>query len=308
MKPPKIVVVGSSNTDMVVKTARIPAPGETLVGGDLLMTAGGKGANQAVAAARLGGDVAFVGRVGMDMFGDRALADISAAGVDVSYVIRDPKAPSGVALIFVDDTGQNSIVVAPGANGLLTPADVDAARPAFERADVVVAQFEVPLDAVARVIDLARELGTPIIIDPAPATPIPHGFLDGVDFITPNDHEACALLGRPLDNSFDGPAAARALLAVGVKTAIITLGSKGALVATRDGCFEVDAPEVLAVDSTAAGDCFTGGLAVGLREGMGLDGAVSFACAAAALSVTKMGAQDSMPGRAEVEMKLRNII
>src|SRR2546423_5944685 len=201
---PKIVVVGSSNTDMVVRTPNVPGPGETVLGGEFIMVAGGKGANQAVAASRLGADVTFVGRLGRDVFGDRSIANIGAAGVITRYVVRDEEAPSGVALICVSEGGENAIVVAPGANSRLSSEDVDAARPAIEVCDIVAIQFETPLETVRHAIDLARQLGKSLIVNPAPARAIPDGFLDGVDIITPNEVEAKMLLGWPAHAPFFG--------------------------------------------------------------------------------------------------------
>src|SRR5258708_13298443 len=198
---------------MVVKTGRIPMPGETVLGGDFFMTPGGKGANQAVAAAKLGAQVWFVGRVGNDVFGDRAIESIAAAGVDTSFVKRDPDAPSGVALIFVDEMGQNSIVVASGANSKVSREDLEAARPAFEEVGIVVLEFEIPVDTVAWAISLARELGKRVMLNPAPVPPgLPANFFRGVDILTPNEHEACMILGRTLEYSFDGANTARELL------------------------------------------------------------------------------------------------
>lgn len=301
----RVVVVGSSNTDMVVRTRRIPAPGETVLGGDFQMVPGGKGANQAVAAARLGAEVTLVARVGADVFGEQAIASIGAAGVSTRYILRDAAAPSGVALIFVEEAGQNSIVVAPGANARLRPEDVDAARPAFAAADVVVLQLEVPLETVGRAISLAREVGKQVILNPAPAADLPAGFLEGVTVITPNEVEAAMLLGWPMDKPLDGEEAARALLDRGVSAAVVTLGPQGAAVATSGRTWRVEALPVQPVDTTAAGDCFTGALACALGEGQEIGAAVAFANAAAALSVTRPGAQPSMPTRQEVEGSMR---
>jgi len=301
MQQARVVVVGSSNTDLVVRAKRIPVPGETVLGGDLLIASGGKGANQAVAAARLGAEVTLVARVGTDMFGDRALEEIASSGVRTDYVVRDPEEPSGTALIVVDDSGQNSIVVAPGANAHLTPEDVDAARPAFEEADVVVLQFEILLGTVAHAMALAKELNKRVVLNPAPARSIPEGFLRGVDVITPNEIEAAMLLGWEVGESFNGVAAAQALLEHGVSAAVVTLGDQGAVAVTPDRVREIAPFLVEAVDTTAAGDCFTGALACALGEGMRLGAATRFANAAAALSVTRLGAQPSMPNREEVE-------
>jgi ribokinase len=301
VKRAKVVVIGSSNTDMAVKTPRIPAPGETVLGGDFMMTSGGKGANQAVAASRLGAAVTLIARVGMDVFGDRTVANIGAAGVNTKYIVRDSRAASGVALICVAEDGQNSIVVAGGANNRLSPADIDAARTVIEEADVVTLQFETPLDTVAHAIRVVKELGKRIVVNPAPACELPTGFLEGVDVITPNEVEAAMLLGLAPDECLDGPDAAARLLVLGVGAAVITLGSEGAVCGTHGRVQNILGKRVVAVDTTAAGDCFTGALACALGEGQELGPAVSFANAAAALSVTRLGAQTSMPTRREVD-------
>lgn len=297
----KVVVVGSSNTDMVVRTPHIPAPGETVLGGDFMIVSGGKGANQAVAASRLGGDVAFVARVGRDVFGDRAVASIGAAGVITRYIARDERTPSGVALICVAESGQNAIVVASGANAQLSPADVEAANQAFTEADAVVVQFETPLETVAHVIALAKQSAKRVILNPAPAQSLPSGFLNGVDVITPNEIEAAMLLGWSPDAPFDASEAAVQLRQLGVGTAIITIGEGGAVVADAEGVRQIPGYLVQALDTTAAGDCFTGALTVALGEGEAIGVAVAFANAAAALSVTRLGAQTSIPTRADVE-------
>ena len=303
-----IVVIGSSNTDMVVRTPHIPAPGETILGDELVMVSGGKGANQAVAAARLGADVTLVARTGMDLFGDRAVREIAASGVNTDFVVRDPDAPSGVALICVADDGQNSIVVAPGANGRLCPADVDAALPAIREAECVVLQLEIPLETVSHAIAAAKRLGKRVIVNPAPARELPSGFLEGVDVLTPNEIESAMLLkmmdGPPLNPALAG----RALLGLGPEEVIVTVGSEGAVVVAGDEVTRVPALPVRAIDTTAAGDCFTGALACALAEGKELFEAARFAAAAAGLSVTKLGAQSSMPTRAEVEKALAGTV
>jgi ribokinase len=300
----RIVVVGSSNTDMVVKTERIPAPGETVLGEGFVMVPGGKGANQAVAAARLGAEATFVARLGADVFGDQSAASISAAGVDTTWLARDPSHPTGVALIFVDAIGQNSIVVAPGANMAVSRDDVDRARPALERANVLVLQCEIPIETVGHAIELGKELGKTVVLNPAPARPLPEGLLLGLDVVTPNEVEACTILGHAWDESFDPAQAARELLGLGASAAIITLGARGAVVAAAGQVRRVPPRAVRAVDTTAAGDCFTGALACALGEGASLDTAVDFATAAAAISVTRMGAMPSLPSRREVEALL----
>jgi ribokinase len=300
----RVVVIGSINTDMVVKMPRIPLPGETIIGGDFVMTRGGKGANQAVAAARLGADVTFVGRVGEDVFGERAVSSMRTAGVDTSCVTVDYGTPSGVALIFVGGDGQNSIAVAPGANSRLAPEHVDAARAAIKRADVVVLQLEMPMETVERAVEVADEVGALVVLNPAPAAQIPERILRLVDVLTPNEFEAATMLGRAIDNRYTPAFAARDLLAMGVQSVVLTLGSEGAVCATEVRTQEIPGKRVRAVDATGAGDCFTGALACAIGEGKELSVAVHFANAAAAVSVTRMGAQASMPTREEVEASI----
>lgn len=297
----KIVVVGSSNTDMIVKLSRLPKPGETIGDGAFSTAAGGKGANQAVAAARAGADVGLVARVGGDSFGEQAITGFVGDGIDVGHVTRDPAVPSGVALIFVDESGENSIAVAPGANAGLTPKDVEAAKELIAGADVVVMQLETPLETVGRAAMLAREHGARVILNPAPAQPLSDEILGNVSILTPNESEAELLTGIQVEGDAGAEEAARALVARGVETVILTLGSRGAFVFESASGELVPGFEVDAVDTTAAGDVFNGSLAVGLAEGMPLARAVGFANAAAALSVTKLGAQPSAPTRAEIE-------
>jgi len=297
----KIVVVGSSNTDMIAKLPRLPKPGETIGEGAFSTAAGGKGANQAVAAARAGAEVGLVARVGDDSFGEQAIAGFVADGINVQHVTRDPSAPSGVALIFVDDKGENSIAVAPGANAGLTPEDVDEAEELIGAANVVVMQLETPLDTVERAAALACKHGARVILNPAPAQPLSDEILANVSILTPNESEAELLTGVPVEDDAGAEEAARALVARGVKTVILTLGSRGAFVFESDSGELVPGFKVDAVDTTAAGDVFNGTLAVGLAEGMPFTGAVRFAAAAAALSVTRLGAQPSAPTRSEID-------
>jgi ribokinase len=297
----KIVVVGSSNTDMIVKLPRLPKPGETISGGAFSTAAGGKGANQAVAAARAGAEVGLVARVGGDSFGEQAITGFVGDGIDVGHVTRDPAVPSGVALIFVDESGENSIAVAPGANAGLTPKDVEAAKELIAGADVVVMQLETPLETVERAAVLAREHGARVILNPAPAQPLSDEILGNVSILTPNESEAELLTGIQVEGHAGAEEAARALVARGVETVILTLGSRGAFVFESASGELVPGFDVDAVDTTAAGDVFNGTLAVGLAEGMPLARAVGFANAAAALSVTKLGAQPSAPTRAEID-------
>jgi ribokinase len=297
----KIVVVGSSNTDMIVQLPHLPKPGETVSGGAFSTAAGGKGANQAVAAARAGANVGLVARVGEDSFGEQAIAGFVGDGIDVSHVTRNPAAPSGVALIFVDDGGENCIAVAPGANATLTPEDVEAAEDLITGAEVVVMQLETPIETVGRAAALAREHGVRVILNPAPARQLSDEILGNVSILTPNESEAELLTGIQVSDDAGAEEAARALSARGVDIVILTLGSRGAYVFESDSGELVPGFEVQVVDTTAAGDVFNGSLAVGLAEGLPLARAVRFANAAAALSVTRLGAQPSAPTRSEIE-------
>ena len=297
MASPRLLIVGSSNTDLIVRADRLPGPGETVLGGDLITVPGGKGANQAVAAARLGAAVTFVARVGQDMFGQAALDNFRREGLNTGYVIQDATAPSGVALIVVGPNGQNLIAVAPGANSRLTPPDVEAARPAFAEASVVLLQLETPLEAVLAAAQAGQAAGALVILNPAPAQPLAEALYSSVDLLTPNETEARLLTGEHTPE-----AAAAILLKRGVRTVIITVGESGALLATQfDPMRRIPGFHVQAVDTTAAGDAFTGGLSVALARGQPRESAVRFAHAVAALSVTRLGAQPSLPTAAEVE-------
>ncbi len=304
MARPRILVIGSSNTDMIIKLDRIPRPGETILGGEFTTAAGGKGANQAVAAARAGGDVTFVARVGQDMFGEQALAGFVHDGIHVEYVTRDQAAPSGVALIFVAKDGENSIAVAGGANGRLSPADVKKVKGALAGARAVVMQLETPLATVQAAAELAVRAKVPVILNPAPARVLPDKLLKLVSILTPNETEAELLTGIQVTDDATAEKAAEKLRARGVETVILTLGARGAFVATASTRELVPGFPVKAVDSTAAGDVFNGALAVALGEGRALLQAVRFANAAAAISVTRLGAQPSAPRRKEIELLL----
>jgi ribokinase len=301
MSKKSIVVVGSSNTDMIIKLARIPRPGETVLGGEFFSAAGGKGANQAVGAARAGGRVTFVARVGNDIFGDQAVAGFRKDGINVDCVFRDRAAPSGVALIFVAKDGENSIAVAGGANARLMPADVKRAARAIRSAAVLVAQLETPLETVQAAAGIAAKAGVRFILNPAPARTLPDSLLTLVSILTPNETEAEILTGINVTDASTASKAADQLLARGVKTVILTLGSRGAFLADASGKQLVRGFKVKAVDTTAAGDIFNGALAVALAEKKSLPAAVRFANAAAAISVTRWGAQPSAPTRTEIE-------
>lgn len=297
----KIVVVGSSNTDLIVRLPRLPAPGESVIGGNLMMAAGGKGANQAVAAARGGGRVALIARVGTDSYGKESVAGFRGERINLRGLVRDPKNPSGVALIFVSAQGENSIAVANGANDFLSPADVRRSASLIRSAGILVTQLEIPLETVAAALQLARENGIPTILNPAPARKVPRALLANVTYLTPNETECEILTGLKLrgDKRMIRRAAA-ILLAQGVQGVIITLGRRGAYVATATLSKFVPAHSVKAIDTTGAGDVFNGGLAVALLEGGPLLDAVRFASAAAALSVTRAGAQTSAPTRSAI--------
>lgn len=296
----EIVVVGSSNTDMILKVSRIPRPGETILGGEFLTAAGGKGANQAVAAACAGGTVALVARVGHDMFGERAIAGLIEKGIRVDHVTYDD-APSGVALIFVAEDGENSIGVGSGANARLSPSDVMRAKDKFASAGVVVLQLETPLETVHAAAELGRQNESVVILNPAPARALSDQLLRNVSIITPNETEAELLTGIAVTDDASCRRAADALLARGVGTVIITLGARGAFLATADLQQLIPGFRVTPVDTTAAGDTFNGALAVAIAEGTSPIDAIRFANAAAAISVTRFGAQPSAPSRKEIE-------
>jgi ribokinase len=300
-----VAVVGSVNTDLVVRTPRLPAPGQTVAGSDLSTGGGGKGANQAVAAARLGAAVRFLGRVGDDAFGQAARASLAADGVDVAALLTTPGRPSGVALIVVDARGQNQIAVAPGANAGLSVDDVESAFPRLRECAVLLLQLEVPIEATTRAARLAHEAGLLVILNPAPAPagPLPPELLAAVGLIVPNEHEAAALTGRPAVDRASADAAARQLVELGPASAIVTLGDQGALVLEGGAATHLPAPSVDAVDTTAAGDAFCGGLAVALARGQDLVAAARFASRVAGLAVTRPGAQASMPTLADVEAR-----
>lgn len=302
MGRPRIVVVGSSNVDMVVKADEIPVGGQTVLGGDFVMVPGGKGANQAVCAAKLGAEVTLVARIGDDVFGQTSLANFDRVGVNTTYVTKDAGAPSGVALIVVDKRGENAIVVAPGANHRLSPSDVDAAKDVIAAADAVVLQLEIPAETVEHTVELAQSLGVSVVLNPAPIRPLPLETLRKVGVLIPNQHEAAGLLGRP-ETAFDldAEAAARRLREAGAKNVIITLGSRGAYVLSDEESGYIEPMRVTAVDTTAAGDAFTASVACAMAEGMGLLEAARFASRVAAIVVTRLGAQPSMPTRDEVE-------
>lgn len=297
-----VLVVGSTNTDMVIKARHLPRPGETILGGTFLMNPGGKGGNQAVAVARLGGQVTFVCKTGSDIFGHQSLQLFEEEGINTSYIFSDSEHPSGVALITVDEKAENCIVVASGANAHLTPADLAKASEAIRQADLILMQLEIPMDTVEYVAETAYRLGKKVILNPAPAHPLSAELLKHLYMITPNETEAEMISGVKITDEATAVEAARVLSAMGVQNVIITLGSKGALAYCGGNVDFVPALKVNAVDTTAAGDVFNGALTVALSEGRSLTEAVRFACKASAISVTRVGAQSSAPYRNEVDI------
>lgn len=299
MSNKKIYVVGSANTDMVVKTDKHPLPGETKMGGVFFMNPGGKGANQAVAAARLGGEVCFVGKIGDDIFGRQTLLGLDKEYIDTKYVFTDDQTPSGTALIVVNAEGENCIVVAPGANANLSPSDLDAVDTISEAA-IILMQLEIPLETIKAVAYKAKQNKQRVIINPAPAQALDDDLLNGLFLITPNETEASVLTGIKVEDQETASKAAEALLEKGVQNVIITLGKKGAYFQNNVLKIKIDAPLVNALDTTAAGDTFSGAIAVAITEGQDWDHALSFAIQAASISVTRMGAQSSIPFRSEL--------
>lgn len=290
----KIVVVGSFNMDLTTYMERLPRPGETVHGRQFVTGPGGKGSNQAVAAARLGAEVTFVGRVGMDGFGDTAIQTWQAEGINTRYVVRDSENATGVAPIFVDDSGENCIVVALGANLAVSPADVDAASDVIAQADVLVVQLEIDLNTVAHALRVAKQHGVRTILNPAPAAQLPESTLALADYLTPNETELETLLGSVPDDL-------RQAVKLPQQTLVMTAGARGARWATQSDSGDVPTYKVQVVDTTGAGDAFNAGLAVALAEGKALTDAIAFANATAAMCVTRPGTAPSMPQRAEVE-------
>ena len=297
---PRVMIIGSYNTDLAVRTPRMPVGGETILGGGFKIGPGGKGANQAVAAARLGAHTSMLVRLGSDLFGDQAADNLRKEGVSPDYLLRSSDSHTGVAFIIVDDQGENMIVVAGGANNQLSAADVQQARPAIEQAGVLLLQLEIPMEAVEAAVRIARQAGVKVILNPAPGRKLDAALLRMVDVLTPNETEAQIITGLPVESPAQAEAAARSLLAAGVGAVVITLGGKGALAVTPDSVQHVPGRPVQVVDTTGAGDAFSGALAVALAEGQALVPAVAFANAAAALQVTRFGTAPAMPYREEV--------
>ena len=295
----KIIVIGSANTDMVVKAAKLPLPGETLLGGTFFMNAGGKGANQAVAAARLGGNVILVTKVGDDIFGKQTREGLQKENINTDFVFVDEQAPSGTALIMVNEEGENCIVVAPGANANLLPADIEKVENA-KGADIILMQLEIPMETIASVAKKAKSINQKVIINPAPAQKLDDELLHGLFLIIPNETEASLLTGITVSDEVTASQAADIFLHKGVQNVIITLGSQGAYFKNSALSLMIDAPIVKAMDTTAAGDTFCGAMAVAITENMDWKKAIQFAVEAASISVTRLGAQASVPYRNEI--------
>lgn len=297
-----IIVVGSSNTDMVINADHLPVPGETIMGGSFMMNFGGKGANQAVAAARLNGNVHFIAKIGKDLFGKRSIEQYEDEGIHVEQIYSDPVLPSGVALIIVDANGENSIVVASGANSSLSPEDIKKAHSVIEKGDIMLIQLEIPIETVEYAAHLAKEKGIKVILNPAPARPLSDRLLKNLYMIIPNETEAEILSGVKVTDWESAQKAADIIHAKGANIVVITLGSKGALIKEEGQYHKVPVPKVKAIDTTAAGDTFCGAVCVALTENMSVLDAVKFANKCASITVTRMGAQSSLPYRREIDV------
>ncbi len=301
-----ITVIGSSNTDMIIKVPRIPKAGEIILGGKFSTAAGGKGANQAVAAVRAGGNVTFIGRVGDDIFGEQAIKGLEKEGINVDFVIKDKEAPSGIAEILVAEEGGNSIAVASGANQNLSVYDVIAAKKAILESDILLMQLEIPLKTIEYAAKLAYDNGIKVILNPTPGQALPISILKTVSILTPNESEAEMLTGIKIEDESAAEDAGKILMSKGVNKVIITIGKKGALILDSSGSDLVGGFKVNAIDTTVAGDVFNGALAVAIAEKTNIWEAVKFSNAAAALSVTKLGAQSSVPNRKDILEFLQN--
>lgn len=304
MNTNRIVVVGSSNTDMTVRSKFLPAPGETIIGSGFRMGQGGKGANQAVAAKKLGGNVDFICKLGEDIFGENALRHYREVGLDTSYMLKSVK-PSGVALITVDSKAENSIVVASGANGDMKAEDVESMASVIRGAKILLLQLEIPMDAVVRAAQIAHEAGVMVVLNPAPAAFLPDELLQCISILVPNQNECSYISGMEVTDIESAAKAADLIKGKGVHDVIVTLGAEGSLV-SNSSVSRFPAIKVSAVDTTAAGDTFCAGLCVALSEGRSLSDAVRFATAASAISVQRPGAQESVPTREEVDKLLEN--
>lgn len=298
----KILVIGSLNMDMVISVRELPRRGETILGGSPDYIPGGKGANQACAAGKLGGTVAMLGKVGRDAMGRTLKENLAAAGVDVAHVEETPDAPTGMAVIYVSETGSNSIVVVPGANALCDRDYIEANEALIAASDIIVLQLEIPYEAVFRAVELAKKHGRLVVLNPAPAPDsLPPQVIAGLDYFTPNETELARIAGLPVGNTEEAVTAGKKLVSQGVGTVLATLGEAGALLVTAEDAQVIPSLRVKAVDTTAAGDTFNGAFVTALSEGMDEAAAIAFGNKAAAISVTRKGAQTSIPSREEVD-------
>ncbi|MBD5249961.1 MAG: ribokinase [Bacteroides sp.] len=303
--PPKIVVVGSCNTDLIIRTDRFPAPGETILGGTSIMEPGGKGANQAITAARLGGSVTLVSKIGYDLFGLQAMELYRNENICTKHVITDVSNPTGLAMISVNSLGENYIIVAPGANSTLSPADVAAAEDSIKEADILIVQLEIPLDTVEEAIRIAIKHNVRVVMKPAPAPlSLSDAIISRLFAILPNRVEAEQLSGIEITDNRSAKAAAEVISRRGVENVIITLGGGGVYVKSGDNYASIPAREVDVVDTTGAGDVFCGAFCMQISLGYTIMEAVVYANAAASLSVSRLGAQQSIPRRLEVDMTM----
>ncbi len=298
----KILVIGSLNMDMVIPVKELPQKGETILGGSPAHIPGGKGANQACAAGKLGGAVTMLGKVGQDGMGRALKENLAAAGVEVTHVEETPDAPTGMAVIYVGETGSNSIVVIPGANGLCDAAFIEANEELIAAHDIIVLQLEIPYDGVFRAIQLAKKHGRLVVLNPAPAPDsLPPEVIASLDYFTPNETEMARIAGLPVGGVEEAIAAGKKLVEAGVGTVLATLGEAGALLVTKETAQGLPTLRVQAVDTTAAGDTFNGAFVTALAEGMSQEEAIAFGNKAASISVTRKGAQTSIPSREEVD-------
>ncbi|WP_455541298.1 ribokinase [Prevotella fusca] len=298
----KIVIVGSANTDMVISADHFPLPGETLMGTNFMTNFGGKGANQAVAAARLGGQTVFIGKVGNDNFGTSIISNLESEGINVSHLYTTQEISTGVALITTIPSGENSIIVNAGANGQLTADDVRDSEEIIAEAGTVLMQLETPVAALTEAAKLGKKHGAFTVLNPAPASPLPHELLENIDLLIPNETEASSISGVEIKDESTAMEAISAIQGMGVKNVIITVGSKGAIAKVDGKMIMVPAFKVKAIDTTAAGDTFCGALCVALSEGKDIEAAIRFGNKASSVSVTRKGAQLSIPQRKELEM------
>lgn len=306
----KVVVIGSYNVDMTIKTKKIPSPGETVIGGSFSTGGGGKGANQAIAAARLGADVSFIARVGNDLLGQEAIKKLNNEHIDTRFIFRDNQLPTGVAFIVVDDSAENSIVVASGANAALSVEDIENVKAELLSADILLVQLESPVETVKAAINIAKQNGATVILNPAPAQKLDTALLTNIDIITPNIVEAEMLTGIKVTDTECLTKIVNKFFEYGIKNVFITMGSKGYFAGSINTSVIVPAYKVTSVDTTGAGDVFSGSLAAFLAEGIPIEIAARMANGAASISVTRVGAQNSAPKKVEVEefMMSHNII